>query len=178
MKYRLVILDANVIIAALGGGFWQEIVNRYEVHVSSIILREVQFYYDKDDNKVPVDLIDLVNLGKITQLQATPEQLQVVSDTLTPNFIASIDPGEFEVLALMVSGAYDEFMFCTGDMRAITGLSVLSLGGNGISLEEVLGQIGLGGKLPDQSFSKAAFQKKLGQGLMEQSMALQKKPKK
>jgi len=51
----------------------------------------------------------------------------------------------------------------------------LDLGAFGVSLEELLTKIGEGKKLPDESYSKKAFDLKKAQGLQEQASFRKKK---
>jgi hypothetical protein len=176
MISRLVILDANVIIRAFGGNFWNALVSQFDVHVTSIVLRsEVYFYIDDKGQKVPIDLASDISAGRIKELSATPEEVGALVEKVNPNFLNRIDAGEQEALALLLTGRFDEFRYCTGDTRAIKALSSLNLGSFGISLEEVLVKANQKVKLPDPSYSKAAFDLKKAQGLQEQSMFLKTK---
>lgn len=176
MKSRLVILDANVIIKAFEGGFWISLINQYDVHVTSIVLHnEVYFYEDKNGNRISIDLSTQVQTGKIKELAATPNEISDLIGKVNPNFMDRIDDGEQEALALMLTGRFDEFRYCTGDTRAIKALASLNLGSFGISLEELLVAINQKDKLPDPSYSKNAFDRKKSEGLQEQSMFLKKK---
>ncbi len=136
MKSRLVILDANVIIDAFAGGFWDALVAQYEVRITSIILHsEVFFYENYKSQRVPINLEPYLVSKKI----------------------------------------FDDHRFCTGDTRAIKALASLSLGALGVSLEELLTQMGMRKKLPNPSYSKAAFERKKAEGIQEQEIFLRKK---
>jgi hypothetical protein len=173
MKSSLVILDANVIIEAFAGGFWNTLVSQYDVHVTSIVLRsEVYFYEDPKGKRIPIDLDRDVRSGNINELTATSTEIATLIDKVNSNFIDRLDDGEQEALALLLTGRFDEFRYCTGDTRAIKALASLNLGGIGISLEELLVAIGQKNKLPDPSYSKNAFDRKRAEGLQEQGMFL------
>lgn len=177
MKSRLVILDANVIIRAFAENFWNALIAQYDVHITSIVLHaEIYFYLDKNGQQVPIDLAADITSGKVKELTATLNEIAALVDKVNPNFMDRIDDGEQEALALLVTGRFDEFRYCTGDTRAIKALSSLSLGSLGISLEELLTAIGQNAKLPDQSYSKNAFDRKKAEGLQEQTMFLKKRP--
>src|SRR5687768_965093 len=109
MKSRLVILDANVIIRAFGGNFWNALVSQFDVHVTSIVLHsEVYFYIDDKGQKVAIDLASDISSGRIKELSATPEEVAVLVDKVSPNFLDRIDAGEQEALALLLTGRFDE----------------------------------------------------------------------
>ncbi len=176
MKSRLVILDANVIIRAFSGGFWESLVARYDVHVTSIVLNsEVYYFEDAQGRRNEIDLRAYVTSGRIKEIAANGSEVAALVDKVNPNFLDRIDDGEREALALLLTGKFDEFQYCTGDTRAIKALASLNLGALGVSLEELLTAIGQKNKLPDPSYSKAAFDRKKAEGLQEQGMFLKKK---
>lgn len=177
MKSRLVILDANVIIKAFAGNFWNALIAQYDIHITSIVLRaEVYFYEDKNGQRFSIDLTSDIKSGKVKEITATPEEIATLIYKVNPNFMDRIDDGEQEALALLITGRFDEFRYCTGDTRAIKAMASLNLGALGISLEELLNAINQKGKLPDLSYSKAAFDRKKAEGLQEQTSFLKKKP--
>lgn len=176
MKSRLVILDANIIIEAFRGNFWTSLTSQYEIHVTSIVLQnEVYHYEDNNGQKTPIDLKSELRSGSIKELFATASNIQCLEDKVNPNFMDRIDDGEKEALALLLTGDYDDYRFCTNDTRAIKALASLNLGAFGISLEELLNQINQKNKLPNQSYSKKAFDRKKAEGLQEQELFLKKK---
>ena len=175
MKSRLVILDANVIIEAFRGDFWNPLIAQYQIHVTSIVLHgEALYYQDKKGQRVQIDLNSVVASGKVKEISASTKDVLDLEGRVNPTFMDRIDDGEKEALALLLSGAYSEFRFCTGDTRAIKALASLNLGAYGISLEELLVKIRLQNRLPHPSYRKDAFNKKIAEGLQEQSMFLKK----
>ncbi len=175
MKSRLVILDANVIIKAFAGNFWTSLVSQYDISVNSFVLHnEVYFYPDENNQKVNIDLAGELAAGRIKEITATTDQVEDLIKKVNPNFLDRIDDGEQEALALLLTGDFDNFKYCTGDTRAIKALSSLGLGTLGISLEELLTAIGQKGKLPDPSYSKDAFDRKKAEGFQERDMFLKK----
>ena len=175
MKSRLVILDANVIIRAFAGNFWTSLVSQYDISVNSFVLHnEVYYYTDENGQKVNIDLAAELANGKIKEITATTDQIKNLINKVNPSFLDRIDDGEQEALALLLTGDFDDFKYCTGDTRAIKALSSLGLGTLGISLEELLTAIGQKNKLPDLSYSKDAFDRKKAEGFQEQKNFLKK----
>ena len=175
MKSRLVILDANVIIRAFAGNFWTSLVSQYDISVNSFVLHnEVYYYTDESGKKVNIDLAAELANGKIKEITATTDQIKNLINKVNPSFLDRIDDGEQEALALLLTGDFDDFKYCTGDTRAIKALSSLGLGTLGISLEELLTAIGQKNKLPDLSYSKDAFDRKKAEGFQEQKNFLKK----
>lgn len=175
MKSRLVILDANIVISAFRCGFWSSLIGQYQISLPSIVLhQEVYYYIDVNDQRIPIDLGQYLKSGSIQEVSATPEEIAALEEKVNPSLLERIDDGEKEAIALLLTGNYDGHRYCTSDTRAIKALSALNLGSFGVSLEELLTQIGQGKKLPDQSYSKSAFDLKKAQGLQEQGMFLKK----
>lgn len=176
MNSRLVILDANVIIEAFKHKFWNSLVSQFNISVSSIVLHnEVYFYLDENNQKVDIDLATEVSSGRITEISATADEIASLINKVNVNFVDRIDDGEQESIALLNTGRFDDYRYCTGDTRAIKALSSLGMGALGISLEELLGNINQEKKLPDPSYSKKVFNRKKQEGLDEQHMFLKKK---
>jgi hypothetical protein len=179
MKFRLVILDANVVIKAFEGNFWNILVSHYEICLPSIVLRkEVYFFNDlKTGERIDINLERFIKQGSITELSASADDLEALVSKIDSNYLERIDAGEREALALLNSGRFDDYRFCTGDMRAIKALASLDLGSFGVSLEELLANAAMKVPLPDQSYSKKAFQRKKAEGLQERDL-FKRKPSK
>ncbi|MBF0363826.1 MAG: hypothetical protein HQK49_22590 [Oligoflexia bacterium] len=175
MKSRLVILDANVIIKAFEKNFWKSLVSQYDISINSIVLRnEVYFYTDENGQQVNIDLTVEITSGKIKEITATADEIESLIKKVNPSFLNRIDDGEQEALALLLTGRFDEYKYCTGDTRAIKALASLELGIFGVSLEELLSAIGQKDKLPDLSYSKEAFERKKVEGFQERELFLRK----
>ena len=171
MNSRLVILDANIIIDAFKEGFWGRIIGFYEVHVCPIIKGEANHYLNQNGERVEIDLESYIRDGKIYEIAATTNQFVEFKNKVTDSYLNSIDNGEIEALALLISEGYDEFRFCTGDTAAIRGLGALYLGDRGVSLEELLTKVG--GSLPfSPNYSKKAFDLDIARGITEQGLII------
>ena len=176
MKLHLIILDANVIIECFKLGIWKALTDKYKVHITSIVLHsEVYFFEDAEGNRVDINLESDISNKVILQLEATPEQIVALKDLVNPNFLDRIDDGEAEAIALLKTGDFDEFRYCTGDTRAIMALSSLGIGSLGVSLEELLDPLGHAKKVANSSYTKEAFKKKSAEGFREQDLFLKKK---
>lgn len=175
MKSHLVILDANVIIEAHRGGFWNALVTSYNVHVCSTVINvEVTHYRDANNNKIDIDLRPAVAANQINEITADVEDLKALDQKINPSMRGLIDAGEKEVIALMIKGEFEEHLFCTGDTRAIKVISALGMGSLAVSLEELLEKIGQKGKLPNPSYSKSKFDKCKAEGIVEQNIIMKK----
>lgn len=172
MKFKLLMLDANVIIDAHIHNFWGDLTSRYQIYVPSIILREVKYYNDLQKRMHTIDLRSMVKNQTIVEIEATPEEIAKLLSCATERFKETVHTGELEALAILKSRKEPEIKFCTGDKAAIKALSAIGLGALGISLEEVLGNIGQEKRLPKEAYKKTNFQTLLGQGFCDKSFLI------
>jgi hypothetical protein len=137
----LLILDANVIIAAHEFGAWDHIVGSHIVCIPSVVLNiEVYFYKRPDGTSVPIDLKG--QAGKtIKEISCTADELAALSEQLDCVTDQEIHAGEKEALAILIGSP--EYTFCTFDHTAIEVLSLLGLSERGISFEELLKSCGI-----------------------------------
>lgn len=137
----LVLLDADVIIDLHGFGVWDEILSKYKIFISSIILRqEVYFHEDEVGHKHPIDLTKDVD-KKFKELSVTADELREFAERFDPVLKAEIHQGEKE--ALCVVSANEELHFCTCDHAPAVALGVLGFGDRGISFEMLLKGAGI-----------------------------------
>ena len=69
---KCVLLDANIIIEAYKLGIWEELIERVEFTVSSIVANDEVLFFSKQENKIPtpINLRSLIEEGKINELSA------------------------------------------------------------------------------------------------------------
>lgn len=161
--------DANVVIDAHVHGFWDDLISRYEVYIPSIILKEVKYYIGLDSKKNQINLKEQINDGKIFEIEATSAEMSKIISSATERFKETVHKGELEALAILNNRTELGIKFCTGDKAAIKALSAVGLGANGVSLEEVLDNIGQKRRLKKIAYNKKTFQSLLGEGLMEKA---------
>ena len=174
MKLRYVILDANVVIDAHRLGFWTALVTQYRISVTKTILDEVQFYEDDNGKKHEIDLSKLAAGNVIDVLEASVDELEIVRAKVTPEFAKSVDPGELEAVAVLISGRCEDHRFCTADGVAIKLLAVLDFGAYGVPVKKLLEPIGYRKPVPHQ-YDEKYFNDKLAEGMIQKKSALRKK---
>lgn len=164
---RLLLLDADVIIAFHSFNLWNGIVKNYEVYVASTVAREeVKHYPDQDHNRIPLDLLPHIKKGTIKEISALSQDLKGLIDKLKPSKIG-LDPGELESIAVMAENKVEGLKICVIDKSAIMALSYLELENKAISCEEALinsGMLARGKEIPHQNFSKKRFDYWVTQG--------------
>jgi hypothetical protein len=151
-KFRLLLLDANVVIEISRHDLWDLLTERCEIYLSGTVLEEAQFFDDEDEKREYIDLAPLVNDGTITEFSITPSQLASFREQFGVTYFEKLDPGETESLAYLFQQS-DKCQICSADKIVFRILGCTNRAEQGISLEEVLGAVGLGRKL-GREFSK------------------------
>jgi hypothetical protein len=140
---KLLILDANVVISLHVYGLWTQITERCDVHLSRTVAEtEAIFYEDRAGNHVSIELSGDERAARITVFDLDITAIRDFERMFDCNYAAELDPGEKESLAHLV-GSEKDYRICSGDHIVYKVLGNLNRGDQGISLEEVLGAIGL-----------------------------------
>lgn len=152
-RLRFLLLDANIVIQLLEFGLWETILDKAEVLLARTVAEiEAEFFFI-DDERHEIDLAIDVAKRRLSIVDITPTELKAFVDRFDPTYFEKLDPGEAESLAYL-DGSDDPCLICSSDAIVFRVLAQLNCSEQGISLEEVLQQIGLGRKLTQQ-FSKA-----------------------
>ncbi|HNQ24299.1 MAG TPA: hypothetical protein PKK06_14525 [Phycisphaerae bacterium] len=146
-KLRFLLLDANVVIQLFQLGLWKHFVNKCDVLLTKTVAEEAQFYFDADGQHA-IDLTDNINSKRIQVVDVPPGDVLRFRDRFSPVYAERLDPGEADCLTYLLASA-DPCMVCSGDAIVFRTLARLDLAERGLSLEEALGQIGFGRRLPD-----------------------------
>ena len=149
-KFRLLLLDANIVIEISRHGLWDSVIARCEVHLARTVVDEAQFFLDDNGDKQPTDLTHHISERSITLFDLVPSDLAGLRAQFGPSYFEKLDPGETESLAYLLKQS-DECRICSADKIVYRVLGNLHRSDQGVSLEEVLNQIGLGRKLGHES---------------------------
>jgi hypothetical protein len=164
-KFRLLLLDANVVIEISRQGLWDQMVARCDIHLAQTVLDESQFYDDDQGGRHYIDLTSYITAKSIAVFDLTPSQMNGFQARFDPVYFEKLDPGETESLAYLLDQS-DECMICSADKIVYRVLGCLNRSDQGVSLDEVLGQIGLGCKL-GREFTKAYKEEWTKKGFQE-----------
>ena len=162
-KLKLLILDANVVIYLHEKGLWQPVLERCEVHLSSIVIDdEVRFYKSTEYDEV-IDLSPDVAAGHVHRFDVPVSDVKEFRDQFDPVYRGDLDPGEEESLAHMLHA--EDFVISSGDAIVYRVLGNVNKSDSGLSLEEILQKVGLGRSGLPWQYTKAFREKytKLGQ---------------
>jgi hypothetical protein len=147
-KFRLLLLDADVVIDLFALGIWDSVLERCEVYLAGTILQEAHFYVDEHEVRQDFDLKTYAVAGKLTVFDVVPSELAAFKRRFDPQYLEKLDPGETESLAYLLNQMAQDFRLCSADKIVYRVLGALRLREKGISLEEVLEAIGYGRQLP------------------------------
>ncbi len=167
-KFRLLLLDANVVIEISRHGLWDQLVTQCDIHLARTVIDEAQFFDDDEGNRHYIDLAPHLDAKTITEFSLPPSQLASFRATFDPVYFEKLDPGETESLAYLLDQPR-ECRICSADKIIYRVLGNIARPEQGISLDEILAQIGLRRKLPDkftrafrEKWTKMGFQEGLG----------------
>jgi len=149
---KCVLLDSNIIIEAYKLGIWEQLIERVEIVVSSVVARQESLFYSKEAGKIPepINLKHLIQKGQIQELTANPEEIADFLDVFDRTFVFGLHDGETESLALIKSGKTEDAVFCSSDATAIQALTMIGHSQLGISMETLLRKYGLQKRLKHQ----------------------------
>ena len=165
-KFRLLLLDANVVIALFARGLWDAVLEGCDVHLAETVLGEAHFYEDEEKVRHDFDLKECVSQNKLKVFSVLPSELALFKSQFAPLYLEKLDPGETESLAYLLNQKEQDFRLCSADKIVYRILGALRLRDKGVSLEEVLDAIGYGRQLP-RHFTKAYREQWTARGFTE-----------
>lgn len=103
---KCALLDANIIIEAYQLGIWENLIERVEINVSSIVAHDEARFYSKKEKRIPqpIDLKQLIAEGRIKESSATHEEIKAFLNKFDSVFVGGLHDGESESLALIMHG--------------------------------------------------------------------------
>ena len=154
-RFRLLLLDANVVIELFRCGAWDQAIDQCDIHLGRTVAQvEAHFYLTDDGQRHDFDLRTYEAAKRITVFDVAACELTAFRQQFDPVYFEKLDPGETESLAYLLNLPRHEGMLCSADKIVFRVLGSLRRGEQGISLEEVLRRVGLGRSLP-RHFSQA-----------------------
>ena len=168
-KFRLLLLDANVVIELFRQGLWNKLLESCDVYLSRTVAEvEAHFYRDSQGDRQDFDLQPCIQAGKVVIFDILPSDLATFRAQFDATYLERLDAGEAESLAYLINSA-TPCMICSADKIVYRVLGNTNRDEQGISLEEVLQQIGLGRSLSwpfakafRKTWTKKGFQEGLG----------------
>lgn len=163
-KLKLLILDAGVVIRLHDLGIWNQVRDQCDVHLSRIVAEKEVLFQPGDEGEYgdDIDLAPDINSGKVQVFDVTTSDFKAFRDQFDSLYVGDLDDGEAESLTFLTKQA-DDFLISSGDAIVYRVLGNLGRRDQGVSLEEVLQQIGLGRKL-EWAYSRAFREKYTREG--------------
>jgi len=132
MKFRLLLLDANIVIYLHELGLWDTFIQQCSVTLTQTVVDEVLSYDlgpDIRDRKIQCVEVPLATVAKFIKKYG-------------PVYLEKLDPGEAESLAFLMD-SQEQWLISSGDEIVFKVLGLEGRVEQGISLEEILNKIGM-----------------------------------
>jgi hypothetical protein len=140
-RLKLLILDANVVIHLHEFGIWAKLIAVCDVHLPGTVVSEADFF-EVDDERHYIDLNDDISQDRIHVFDVELSRIKAFRDQFDSLYVGGLDDGETEALAFLCDSP-EPFVISSGDAIVYRVLGRLNRSDQGVSLEEVLKQIGL-----------------------------------
>ncbi len=165
-KFRLLLLDANVVIELFRQSIWDQVIDRCDVYLSRTVAEiEAHFYETEDGERHDFDLLPYGTDGRVAVFDVMPSEAVSFRNQFDLSYVEKLDAGETESLAYLL-GIAENALICSADKIVYRILGNLRISDRGVSLEEVLGEVGLGRALQYQ-FTRAYREKWTRRGFGE-----------
>ena len=144
LKFQFLLFDACVIIGAYELGVWGDLIQRCVVTFTSTVKdQETYFWYDEQEIGHEINLNKDVEAKKINCVDVPLSKVSDFRKKFHPIYLDRMDAGEADSLAFLFFSE-EEWLMASSDLHVFKVLGCLGLGERGISLEEILQQVGLG----------------------------------
>lgn len=152
-KFQLLLLDANIIIAAHELGIWPKLVEKCAITITRTVVEHESYYWrDKQGTPHEIDLTNYIKEGKINCVDVPVPVVDSFFSKFGPTYLDRIDPGEADSLAFLYH-SNENWRIASADGIVFKILGCLGRSEQGISLEEITQQIGLTCKF-DKHYTK------------------------
>ena len=139
-RFQFLLLGAGPIIKLFELDIWDEFTKRCDVTISRIIADDQALY--TGDGKKQINLKPYEEHGLVEIIDVKPSLVKSFHDIFDLRYKADIHDGEKETLAFLCDSP-ENWRVCSADGAVFKVLGVLGKGEYGVSLEEVLKEVGL-----------------------------------
>jgi len=147
-RLRSVILDANIVIYLHQLGIWPQVVGRCEIILARTVAEQEVLFYEIDEERHEIDLAKDITESRVQVVDVVASEVVKFRSRFDPLYLEGLHAGETESLVYLARNPQLEAHVCSADKVVFRVLPHLRLADRGISLEELLGQIGLARLLP------------------------------
>jgi len=142
MKFRLLLLDANIVIYLHELGIWSHFIEKCSVTLTQTVIDEAQYYEDEERIRYPIDLKPDIESKKIQCIDVPIKTVEKLVRKYGPVYLEKLDDGEAESLAFLMD-SQEKWLISSSDRIVFKTLGREGRSEQGISLEEILTNIGL-----------------------------------
>jgi hypothetical protein len=151
-RFQFLLLDAGPIIKLFELGIWEAFIEKFGVTICRRVAEEAKWASrELEDIRIDLDFYEQRDLINIEDVDLS--LVQNFYDKLKHEYVDSIHDGEKETLSFLYSVSED-WRLCAADGAVFRVLGLHDRAEQGISLEEVLIQIGLSRQLEWQYTEK------------------------
>ena len=141
-KYRFLLLDAGPIIKLFELSLWDAFIARCDVTICRTVADEAK-WASQDYGDLQIDLEAEEAKGHIHIVDVEVSTVKAFYEKFDPSYQIILHDGEKETLAFLYTST-EKWLVCAGDKAVFKTLGVMGLSEQGISLEKILADIGLG----------------------------------
>jgi len=142
-KFQFLLLDAGPIIKLFELNLWDVFVEKCDITIGKTIMQEAKYFSGEfEDAKINLELYE----QKIKIIDPTSYEVKNFLDKFIHKYQSDIHTGEKEILTFLDNSS-EQWRLCSADGAVFRVLGLLGKSKQGISLEEVLDQLGLTKKL-------------------------------
>jgi len=159
-KFNFLLLDAGPVIGLfeLGVHIWELFIEKCNVTITETVESEAIFA-----SNTTIDLNSYRDSGRINIVDVDVSRVKNFLDQLNPAYKDSIHDGEKESLAFLCDSD-EEWKICAADGSVFRVMGLLGKRDQSISLEEILGEIGLQQSGLHWKYTKKFREKYIGEG--------------
>ena len=144
-RFPFLLLDAGPIIKLFQLGIWNEFITKCDVAIARTVAEQAQ-YASQEFEDVCINLDSDEEKGLIKIIDVELSKVKAFHEKFDLQYKVIIHPGEKETLAFLYNTS-ESWRVCAADGAVFRVLGLFGRTEQGISLEEVLEQIGLSQKL-------------------------------
>ena len=150
--FQFLLLDAGPIMKLFELGIWDSFIKHCDVTISQTVANEAK-YASQEFLDILIDIELYKEKGFIKIVDLDPSIVKTFYNKFDLQYKAIIHDGEKETLAFLCICS-DDYRLCAADGAVFRVLGLLGKADKGISLEEILTQIGMWKKLEWQYTKK------------------------
>lgn len=140
-KFQFLLLDAGPVIKLFELGIWEQFIEACDVTITRTVAENEVVFASKEEGKEYIDLTTYEKQGRINIIDVELSTVKSFHDCFNLIYKAILDPGENETLAFL-NASSEKWLVCAADHSVFRVLGLLGKYEQGISLEEILKEIG------------------------------------